>query len=630
MTTRPDRGILSVRFLLLSFVAALLAALAFTPGLPGEFVFDDIPSIVNNDSIRMEQLDAPSLSRAVTTRQVSGNMRSLPTLTFALDYWRAGGAEPAAFKSTNLLIHALTTLALACLLHNLLLLVGVRQTVATWLAPALALAWAGHPLQVSSVLYVVQRFQTMGTLFLVLALCVYLRTRQQQMEGKPGRTGMLVTLLVWVLAMACKEDSVLLPAYTLALELTVLGFRAASPAVVTTLRRIYAMTVVAGLVVYATYLLPSHWSWEAYPARDFSTLERLLTQGRVLCLYLWQILVPMPGHMPFYYDWLQPSRGLVQPWTTLPALLLPVALLSLAWWQRARRPLFALGVFLFFTAHVIASNVIGLELAFEHRNHFALIGAVLALGSFLLPARTQGGERQPWRLAPYMLVMGLTVLGLTTLQRASDWKDNRTLARASAAAAPNSARAWFELCVTEFKEGGGNTKANTRLPKAIAACQQGTAHARYALNSLALLIVLKTLHGDGTEQDWATFHQRQSSVNMSLENRRAPMTFSFHMRNGLALEKAHVLRAFDTLQRRRGELMPHDGASVGYFLMNDLDEPDHAMPYFVRVMEQVSPYDPFGSLLASELREKGRNDLAVEIEQLALARFTAAKGQARD
>src|SRR3546814_16465102 len=87
--------------------------------------------------------------------------------------------------------------------------------------------------------------------------------------------------------------------------------------------------------------------------------------------------------MPFYYDWLQPSRGLLQPWTTLPAIGVVLGLLGLAWHLRSRWPLFALGVFLFFASHFIASNVIPLELAFEHRNHFALIRAVLAVGSLL-------------------------------------------------------------------------------------------------------------------------------------------------------------------------------------------------------------------------------------------------------
>ena len=81
-----------------------------------------------------------------------------------------------------------------------------------------------------------------------------------------------------------------------------------------------------GAVAFLFVVVPHYWKWDAYPSRDFSTPERLLTQGRVLSMYLWEILVPLPRHMPFYYDWLQPSRGLLDPWTTLPALLLVFAL----------------------------------------------------------------------------------------------------------------------------------------------------------------------------------------------------------------------------------------------------------------------------------------------------------------
>src|SRR3546814_13364172 len=93
-------------------------------------------------------------------------MRLLPTLSFALDYWPAGGPEPAIFKTTNIVIHALTACALAWFFSSLLLISGVPGERARWCAPVLALAWAAHPLQVSSVLYAVQRFQTLGASFL--------------------------------------------------------------------------------------------------------------------------------------------------------------------------------------------------------------------------------------------------------------------------------------------------------------------------------------------------------------------------------------------------------------------------------------------------------------------------------
>ena len=84
------------RFFFLSIVVGLLAALPFLPGFPGDFVFDDFPNIVNNQAIQMTHLDADGLSKAAFSPQPSGSLRALPTLSFALDFWRAGGAERSA------------------------------------------------------------------------------------------------------------------------------------------------------------------------------------------------------------------------------------------------------------------------------------------------------------------------------------------------------------------------------------------------------------------------------------------------------------------------------------------------------------------------------------------------------
>lgn len=604
--------------LLLSLIVALLAALPFIAGLPGSFVLDDVPNIVNNSLLELRQLNADGLFKLLTAPQLSGSLRVLPTLTFALDYWRAGSFDPSTFRATNILIHALTACALAWFFHALLLAVGTPAKRARWAAPALALAWALHPLQVSSVLYVVQRMQIMGTLFLVLALLAYLQARRAQLAGNSGRTGLLVALLLWVVALGCKEDSALLPAYALALELTVLRFGAADASLSSRLRYGYLLAVLAGVVAYLLWVIPNHWHWEAYPARDFSTPERLLTQGRVLCLYLWQIVLPLPSHMPFYYDWLQPSRGLLHPWTTLPAILLLVALWLLAWRLRTRSPLFSLGVFLFFSAHFITSNVIGLELIFEHRNSFALIGAVLAIGSVLAYA----GQRL--RLKPVVQVAAciamLIGLGSAVLLRAHSWADKMGFAHASTQLAPSSARAWYGLCMNYVEAGGEVVAGNSHLDEAINACGKGAAAAPYALNNTAVLIVLKTVRGDISAQDWSLFHQRLNTVTMSWENQRAPTIFAYYTQQGVPLDKQQMLKAFAELSDRT-PIAPYSSASLGYFIMNDLKEPELAMPYFTVALNAANPMDPFPQHLASELREKNRPDLAVEVEQVWKARF---------
>src|SRR5690606_3329953 len=115
-------------------------------------------------------------------------------------------------------------------------------------------------------------------------------------------------------------------------------FGAADASLRRRLRSGYLLGMLAGTMLYVLWVIPNHWNWQAYTARDFSTPERLLTQARVLCMYLWQIVLPLPSNMPFYYDWLQPSRSLLHPWTTLPAILLLAALLVLAWRLRTRSP----------------------------------------------------------------------------------------------------------------------------------------------------------------------------------------------------------------------------------------------------------------------------------------------------
>ena len=605
------------RFLLSSLIVALLASLLFMPGLPGGFVFDDIPNIVNNQTLQITQLDADALVKAAFSPQPSGNMRGLPTLSFALDYWRAGGMDPAVFKTTNIVIHALTAFALAWFFRSLLLTAGVPGGRVRWVAPALAMAWAAHPLQVSSVLYVVQRMQTMGTLFLVLALWAYLEARQAQIEGRPGRTGLLGAALLWVFAMGCKEDSVLLPVYTLALELTVLRFAAHSTRVAGILRRGYLFASLAGAAAYIFLVAPHYWQSQAYPGRDFSTWERLLTQARVLCLYMWQILLPLPQHMPFYYDGLEPSRSLLQPWTTLPAIALLVAVFGVAWRLRTRWPLFALGVFLFFGAHFIASNVIGLELAFEHRNHFALIGAVLAVGSLLAHASLRLRIR-PAIQATLCAVL-LLALGSATMLRAKTWSSNLIFDRASTELAPNSARAWYFLCAGQFESGGGAVRNNPRLDEAIAACSTGATAAPYALNNLALLVVMKTIRGDVTPQDWARLQHRLETVRMTVDNRGAFLILTANARGGVKLDKQELLKALET-EVQRGQLEPFNIASIGYFIKDVLAEPDLAIPYYIQAIEAAPPNDPFPQQLGAELRDKGRPDLADKIEQLGLAR----------
>jgi hypothetical protein len=105
----------------LAMLCALLAACLFLPGLDGGFTFDDRPNIQENTALHVDELNTDNLLTAAYSYQPGKGTRALSMLSFALDH-RRGGLDPKVFKTTNLVIHALTTFALALLFRRLLML----------------------------------------------------------------------------------------------------------------------------------------------------------------------------------------------------------------------------------------------------------------------------------------------------------------------------------------------------------------------------------------------------------------------------------------------------------------------------------------------------------------------------
>lgn len=586
-------------------VAALLSALAvmvFLPGLGGDFIFDDKPNIVTNASLHVAELSLDSLLYATYSFQPGGGSRSLAMLTFAVDYWRAG-LDPAAFKITNLLIHGLTTFALAFFFRTLLALAQWPPRRAAVGALILALVWAVHPLQVSSVLYVVQRMQTMGTLFLVLALLGYLRARQSQLDGDRSRGYWVLAGLGWALALACKEDSVLLPAFAWVLELTVLRFRSADPRVARRLRLVYTFSAILGTLLFLFVVVPHYWHWEAYPGRDFSSQERLLTQGRVLFMYLGQILLPLPSNMPFYYDDVVVSRGWLEPLSTASSLLVLLALLAVAYFWRNRRPLFTCGVLLFFVGHFISSNVIPLELAFEHRNHFPLIGIVLAVGDLCAAIWQYGRIRLHYLVV--MLTAAFLFLGGMTVSRAYAWGEPLRFAERAVEIAPGSPRAWLELCTSYFDLNELNVDG-PYLDLAIETCQKG-AEKTGSPSLLSNVVIFKTIKGSVTDSDWQRFLTRLREERLSEQNRGIVWVTLDNVDRNIPLDEKGVMDTIE-ISASKTTWSPAEYLRVATYIFNETHEPIKAFAYMQRAVELSEPEDPAVQGLLQQLSGAGLHD----------------------
>jgi protein O-mannosyl-transferase len=371
---------------------AFLIAIYWT-GLHGSFFFDDGPSILLADGVRLETLSPESIHQAVMSGGAGPSGRPVAQLSFALNHYFSG-FDPFAFKATNLAIHFACGLLVFALARRLLSAVMPLAKKSNHLiaSGAVAALWLLHPIQLLPVLHVVQRMTSLSALFLLAALLLHIHGRE-----RGGRAGLAWLMLgwgvFWPLSFLTKETGALFPLFALAWELIVR--RSTHGGLDRQARGFAALSALVLLAGLAYALSPrAQWLWSGYELRGFSLLERVLTEGRVLWFYLGLIVAPRMEALGLYHDDIAISTDLFTPWTTLPALFGLAGLVCLAWRVRRRAPLVAFGMTWFLIGHALESTVLPLEIAHEHRNYLPLFGIVLAAGGALLHALERTGPHK--------------------------------------------------------------------------------------------------------------------------------------------------------------------------------------------------------------------------------------------
>jgi len=430
--------------------ALLVALLIYWAGLHGGWLFDDYPNIVDNHGVQPESGDIRSLIGAALSSPASDFKRPLASLSFAANYL-ATGLDPFGMKLTNLVIHLLNGVLVYLLTQALV--ACVRSTSTTrkeddWLPLLVTTGWLVLPINLTSVLYVVQRMESMANLFVLSGLLgyVYARRRMQQApDGWRGLVACAASLVVFTgVGALAKETAVMLPLYALLVEWLVFRFRSHSNGardkrVVTLFLLVLALPMVIGMA----WLVPRLLRPEAWATREFTMGTRLLTEMRVVMDYVGWALFPTPSALSFYHDDVVVSSGFFSPWTTAASLAGLMALAAFALWMRRKNPLVALGVALFFGCQLLTATILPLELVYEHRNYFASWGLLLALLAWLLPPKSQPAAVRSLAIAVLAILM-LWWAGLTAVT-AYAWGEPLRLSQELAARAPRSPRAQYEL-----------------------------------------------------------------------------------------------------------------------------------------------------------------------------------------
>lgn len=464
-------------FLAVVLVVAVFAVYANTLHAP--FIFDDIPGILRNPSIRdLGEFGAVLMPEPLGGSGIDG--RPVANLTLALNY-AIGGEEVSGYHLFNIALHAVSTLVLFALALRTLALPKVSAALAAWpavrggrattIAAGISGLWGLHPLVTEPVVCSIHRTDGLAGLFFLC--CLYALVRR---IAGPGR--LKWSALCWstcVLGMASKETMAAAPVLALLFDRAFGGW---------TFREVwrrrgglYLALASTWVVLAAAMALSAQRGGSAGFGLGMGSWEYLLTQCWAIVHYLRLALWPHPLIIDY-------GEGLItNPLVVWPQGLLLVVLVLATLWALWRRPMAGFLGAWFFGLLAPSSSIVPLvtQTIAERRMYLPLVplvvAAVVAVARFLP------------RWAPGVLAAIAAALGTATFVRNCDFRTEERIWAVAAAHCPENYRAHYSL--------GQICDKGDRLEESVAHYQEALRlkpdHARSHYNLAAVLATLGRL-----------------------------------------------------------------------------------------------------------------------------------------
>ncbi|MBI4598222.1 MAG: tetratricopeptide repeat protein [Candidatus Omnitrophica bacterium] len=414
---------------------SLATAWAYHNSLHGPFILDDTRWIIDNPQVRSLWRIADPHVAAPLAKSVAG--RPLLTLSLALNY-ALGGTSVVGYHFVNVLAH---------LAAGLLLFGIIRRTLrSAAIALAAALLWLLHPLQTSSVTYVIQRAEVLMGLCYLATLYGVIRSAA---SPRPKRW-YAVSIAACAAGMAVKAVMVTAPLMILLYDGV---FLSGSVREAWRRRRPVYLGLgatwiwLAALVITAQHGVTTPTVASAQQASPFAYGA---TQLGVILHYL--RLAIWPAGLCIDYDWPMAATAA----DIIPPLAMVAVLLAATVWALMYHPRMGyLGAWWFVILAPTSSIIPLADLVFEHRLYLPLAAVVLliVLGADAIMRRmipVVGARRA---LAVLLVGSAALGLGIATLHRNAVYQTEESIWRDAVAKQPRNGRAHNNVGIALGKQG---------------------------------------------------------------------------------------------------------------------------------------------------------------------------------
>ena len=428
---------LSRRTLLSLLCLVFLGSAVYLNSLHNQFVFDDLPLIRDNPSIR----NLARVPSYLFSGMDNAPYRPLRWVSYAIDY-QFSGLNPVAYHVSNIVYHLLTVITVYLTIAAL-----TGSGGAAFIAACL---FAVHPVHTDSVTYLSGRRDILSTLFYILGFLLFLRSRQ---KNRPRL--LIVALASYLLAIASKEMAVTLPAmfffYDLITNLSPEGRRsrrcAAALQKIASRHKLFYLCFFIPAALFTGYkvLIKSPSNKIGFYGGDLYI--QLLTLGKILVYYIKQLLFPVTLIADYSFNSFPLSTSFFEP-----ATLLSMLLLCLIAFLTARLlftdALMAFAIIWFFVTllpvcHIFPHH----ELLAEHYLYLPSFGFVLLVS--LLLTRAAAIPRWKYPVHTFFALM-VVLFSIRTVYRNYDWKDSFTIWRKTVKTVPSCVRAINNLGIEYY------------------------------------------------------------------------------------------------------------------------------------------------------------------------------------
>jgi tetratricopeptide (TPR) repeat protein len=436
-----------------SYGAWLLVLLAvpvifiYADTLTSPFIFDDKNNIEENPHIRISQITLKGLAAAAFDSPL--HKRPVAYFSFALNYY-LHGYNVVGFRLVNIIIHIISGILLYFFIQATFRTPALQScdTHAKWISFFAAAIWMVHPLQTQSISYVVQRMNSLAAMFYILSFLLYVHFR---MNPQKKSKGWLLSgcILAGMLALGSKANAATLPFFIILYEWYFFE----------NLSRKWLKDHIPGLaglllllaIIALIYLGvdPLGKILAGYEIRNFTPIQRILTEFRVVIFYISLFLWPHPTRLNLDHDFAL-SYSLTDPITTLLSMLAIAVLMVLAVITARNQRLISFCILWFLGNLVIESSIFALEIVFEHRLYLPTMMCSLIIVLFVYR------WAKPAWLKTVILCTLAIVGSLWTYERNAVWRDRITIWQDCVNKSPQKARPYNNLGAALADEGRYN------------------------------------------------------------------------------------------------------------------------------------------------------------------------------